>query len=90
MTIIEIKKKMADLLRECGWCQNQLVNSNGERCLTGAFSKVFSVRTTSPRWLNEWQSVREDLKVRCNGNIAAWNDVSGRTIEEVLELLEAP
>lgn len=87
MTTIVIKKLAANVLRKHGWCQNQFISSKGERCLTGALHVIMSGLATTR---SECDVVYEDLQARCDGNIAAWNDVSGRTIEEVLELLEAP
>jgi hypothetical protein len=66
----------ADLLRERGWCQNQFMDDDGRICLMSALSIVPA-------------SARVIMMVHLVTNDAtAWNDMEGRTKDDVLNLLE--
>lgn len=66
----------ATLLRD-GWCQGQFKNQRGEHCLIGALSG--GMDGIAYKTLTELSGIRR---------IARWNDSDGRTVDEVLELLD--
>jgi hypothetical protein len=66
----------ADLLRERGWCQNQYIDDEGRICLMSALSLVPA-------------SVRVLVMVHhATNGTTTWNDIPGRTKDDVLDLLE--
>jgi hypothetical protein len=81
-------RQAADLLRRDGWCQGTSRKSTGERCLMNA------VRTASGSYEDEnavdrLNNILSRLQLKLNMTFPAyWNDVKGRTVEEVVDLLE--
>jgi hypothetical protein len=66
----------ADLLREHGWCQSQFMDDEGRICLMSALSLVPA-------------STRAIIMVhQATEGVTQWNDISGRTKDDVLDLLE--
>ena len=74
--------KVADVIRERGWCQGQMFNRAGNVCIIGAINVAWDTDLISA-----W-TVMERLNRYTNG-ITRWNDAPGRTVDEVLALIEA-
>ncbi len=72
-----LRKTRENLVRY-GWCQGEYVNSDGRHCLLGA----------TPTW--GFSFVRDALVEMVGSDFrpAVWNDMPGRTEEEVLALLD--
>ena len=81
----EALQRAANLIREHGWTQDDYVGTNGRLC---AWQAIFLA--TAPRSMDAaLQSVHRELLLRgWQHGIIAWNDADGRTVDEVLELLE--
>ena len=75
-----VLKDAAAYIREHGWCQDQLAKLNGQVCLLGALDDIGEDAEGPAEEL-----LRERLG---GGSIADWNDTPGRTVEEVLSVLE--
>ena len=72
----------ADYIREHGWCQNVL-ESDGRVCMYGAIERIAPEHDNRSRMLIE--ALRENVPEYL---IAQFNDASGRTKEEVLEVFD--
>ncbi len=71
----------ADALESYGWCQGNYRTENGHMCARGAVEfveKEASIRLLGYRKLQEVIGTKD---------ITGWNDVSGRTPEEVIVAL---
>lgn len=81
--ITEDLLQTANTIREHGWCQKQLYDDYGSMCLLGAlrFTIYGSVALTGPRVITALAAL--DLMAP-----SIWNDTPGRTVEEVILLLE--
>lgn len=80
-----ILMRAADLLRgEVGWCQGQVADAAGNRCVLGALV-VASIETDKPHL---WKMSAAALRRSLGRAPSVWNDQSGRTKEEVIEALE--
>lgn len=71
----------AEYLRDHGWCQDIWRSEDGRVCLFG------SVYTVSDCLMNDGYKVATQKLAR-RGASFAWNDVPGRTKEEVIAMLE--
>lgn len=86
-------ERMEERLRKHGWCQHRLIDLNGRRCLVGAASIAWPADGyTSNTWNGVFQRIQRtigsDLS-HCNQQAAVdWNNAEGRTIEEVLTMLQ--
>lgn len=74
-------KKAADYLREHGWCQGEMTNALGECCANGALLKV----ADHERMGAVIQAFYDVAGCRL---VVHWNDATGRTKEEVIEVFE--
>lgn len=92
----EICQNAAKLLRTKGWCQKVSVNPMGALCLAQAMGQAhdhtFIGRGNKVKDLafdHLTRVLNEDLdkKKECGGFVF-WNDMTGRTKEEVLSLLD--
>ena len=83
MTDNEICKTVAKYIREHGWCQGEYHATDGRVCLVGALDSCFSNDYTN----GEYRAVQRKLGVA--GPLSEWNDQEGRTVEEVLTILES-
>lgn len=81
---------IANYIREHGWCQGEFHSPDGKACLAGAIEITgFGGKT--------YREVLEKINKTPHPNncphgyscISDWNDVPGRTVEEVLALLES-
>lgn len=79
--VIECLQATKNILIKEGWTKNTILNSKGERCLSGAVIKN-SNYVTSKHVLAE---IEETIGER---NIPKWNDAPERTLEEVLDLID--
>jgi hypothetical protein len=74
----KIIQDVKDILLAEGWCQGELENANGEHCLLGACDKAFMP-----------VPIRQAIFDKLGGcSIINWNDTPGRTLEEVVALLD--
>lgn len=71
----------AEYLRDHGWCQDRSVDQDGRACL---FGSVFAVagKTANPLYFEA------GTKLMARGGSMYWNDLPGRTKEEVIAMLE--
>lgn len=70
--------RAADLLRRDGWCQGMSHHPDGRWCLVGVLS------------LEAWEPnrVKTKLGILPLGSVSDWNDAPGRTLPEVLAVLD--
>lgn len=95
MTPQEVLKKSAEILRTSGWCQGEYENQDGAHCLMGAMRAATGVDRLCLREYehNNFYAARDFLdwyvyqKLNYCG-IVNFNDTDGRTVEEVLALLD--
>lgn len=87
--------KAAEIVRERGLCQGQMVDKQQRVCAMGAMSIAMS-GLCDHRWMNLYimatNAVIEELARRKQinlGGIPDWNDQPGRTKEEVIDVLTA-
>ena len=87
MTPAECLNAAADLLEREGWCQYRFGDYNGPRCLDSALVEA-AMSGPGSHWVPPEPYVRalEALQPRV-GCLTTWNDVAGRTKDEVLTLL---
>src|SRR5437762_2416321 len=89
---VDYFQQMKEVLRERGWCQFTLVDSQGRMCLAGAFNFVFYGSAKPSIW--KVKDIHRAIRAleRASGFTAVhfpdWNDHRGRTVEEVFELLD--
>lgn len=90
-TVEQVINRAHELISEHGWTQNIARNAEGSLCL--AFAIHESVREFCQT--NDFDLIDETkkfVKAKCGlppyGDLVAWNDQSGRTKEEVLEVLK--
>lgn len=86
--------KAIDVLNERGWCQKTEVNAKGEHCLLGAvwFAHYGEEPTHGPiseGRRSEWPQVWDIMQKQLGMAAADWNDVDGRTKDEVIAVLRA-
>ena len=87
--------KAADYIREHGWCQNNFADERGRCCAAGARNAVIY---GSPCGVREYMSIeakRESALTQAfkmesdlTMSIPEWNDIEGRTKEEVLAVFD--
>ena len=79
-------ERAADLIRERGWVQGHFGTEDGAVCISTAIYLAIGPTDIDAAV----QSVHRELQLRgWQHGLIAWNDVDGRTLEDVLELLEA-
>ena len=78
-------ERAANLIRERGWVQGCYKTDDGAMCISTAIYLA-----TAPRNMDAaLQSVQRKLLARgWQRGFIVWNDVDGRTVDEVLALLE--
>lgn len=95
MTVKEVLLGAAQVLETRGWCQKQYVDKRGCCCMSGAmqFAMGFDPRTDdmwrsdmSRIWLEAIAAVESQMGAM--DTVIRWNDQQGRTVEEVLSVLE--
>lgn len=91
MTPSEEIRATKELLMEQGWTQGVYVDEvNGHHCILGALNKV---QTGNPYIAHELiearRAITDTIIMRKDGkSIALFNDVAGRTFDEVCDLLD--
>lgn len=68
-------------LNDHGWCQGNYKDVDGSRCLAGAVMQSFS--TYEPM-----QVIDDYIQGKYSIATETWNDVPGRTVEDVFNLLD--
>jgi hypothetical protein len=83
-----VLRRAARLLRERGWCQGRLMATDGRLCLLGALdAAAFSFRMYSAR---AQAHAMVAVSAYLGGQtFAAFNDAKGRTVAQVIAVLEA-
>ena len=81
MTAVEVLAGVKDLLRRDGWCQNTW-GTGTARCIVAAVGQVAQI---PPNVFPTLDRLRRAAGVSC---LASWNDASGRTLAEVLDLCD--
>lgn len=78
--------KPSEIVRERGWIQHMGIGPNGEVCMGTAIclaahpGKACIANLVGCRW--------EPFKAATGASVTAWNDARGRTIEQVIALLQ--
>lgn len=77
-----IAREIAQKLRAWpeNWCQGAYTASNGARCLAGHLWPYFDGAVDS--------AVYDVFQNACGMMVSDWNDMPGRTVEEVIEVCE--
>lgn len=78
---------MQDIIREHGWTQNELGDETIGYCILGAGHRhiIVNEHDGNPARITRLLKV---LDKAAGMNVDAWNDIPGRTKEEVLTLLD--
>jgi hypothetical protein len=79
---------IADYIREHGWCQGEFHSSDGRVCLAGAIETTGFGGKTYREVLEKINRTTDPDYPHGYSCISDWNDVPGRTVEEVLAILE--
>lgn len=85
----------AHYIREHGWTQYQAHDGRGAVCLTGALlATIDSAATLGMRgslFISASNAIQAEIVLRGGPDysLPRWNDQPGRTVEEVLDVLEA-
>jgi hypothetical protein len=88
VTPAQVLRRAARVLREEGWCKGALMDGAGRRCLLGAVDAAASRMPFYSHRAQAWAMVA--LSDYLGGyTFAAFNDAPGRTVDQVLVLLEA-
>ena len=98
MTNREICLKAAERLREVGWRQGGYGGEDGPHCILGAcqWAAAWYTNAAAARMVAR-RAARAAVQTPCTTNYCdrggntpiAWNDEPGRTMEEVIAVLEA-
>lgn len=87
--------KAAQLVRELDWCQFRLQDRDGRVCALGAIFVAGGIVIDNCRCgevdaitRRAWDKVAARVVEAGYANVPDWNDYSGRTIKDVVELLE--
>lgn len=95
MTKNDVLDEYVKVLRERGWCQGSVKDSAGKCCLVGARLAVSNIFYTYWDYKEiEWaytaicEATSKLLGHASNLSTIEWNDVPGRTVEEVIALIE--
>ena len=80
--------KAADLIEERGWCQNTYTSPKGRLCILGALKTAQGVEFVGESNPTVLQASKRFGAV-VGGRTYQWNDVPGRTKEEVVAKLRA-
>lgn len=92
---IDVLKSAAGILVRAGWCQGQY-SDHGSFCTMGALGMALTgnpsrSKGSTPQTENLYHRIITLLSYRIEPgtSIAAWNDTSGRTAQEVIDHLRA-
>jgi len=90
-TVKDILARTVEILETDGWCQGLYTDpSTGAHCLLSALNKAFSELPYGPcdALKARTETITAIRQLISTPSIMLWNDVSGRTKQEVLGLLE--
>lgn len=79
----------ANYLRVYGWIQDDYGNADGAKCIVGALIETASDMGIAAIRALGCATDFHEYYVNLIPSISHWNDTPGRTVEEVLERLEA-
>ncbi len=84
-----ILKRAANYIDEKGWLQNRQMDDTGAVCSVGAICKVTAVEWYNGRSYtdDEFTAALEKFESYLGMDIADWNDMKGRTKQQVIETL---
>jgi hypothetical protein len=86
VTARQILLAAASMLERDGWCQGSSQDEKGRRCGSGAITDTCPPGNHGAEWVRARNAVREQIG---SEDIAVWNDVHGRTADEVIAALRA-
>lgn len=87
MNTSEVLKQARQVIVDKGWCQGFAEESDGRVCMIGALDKIARMEETI------YEKARLALlfaipRVQAADSVSGWNDVKGRTKEEVLAVFD--
>lgn len=94
MNIVGVLQEAKDILITDGWMQYEMGDAGGPKCITGAIVHTGAVIHTGESISDDERSYAFDYLVAAlmirDGvhNIPNWNDVRGRTFNEVMNLFD--
>ena len=84
----EICLKAKDVLRERGWTQGRMRNDDGAFCVWGALVVADAGRVTLDYSMSAAWARSALAAAVGDPSVGLWNDVPGRTLDEVLAALD--
>ena len=81
----DVLRKAAELIRRDGWAVGRLYREDGARCILGA---IDAASRHGPIQMFTDASVLARSRIPGAPFLDDWNDAPGRTVEEVLAVLE--
>jgi len=92
-TISTLCLRAADVIRERGWCQETCMDEKGSVCLLGALLTadgidLLAAEVVSCSYLERVTERAIERHIN-HDSVPGWNDKEGRTVEEVIAVLEA-
>lgn len=95
---MNVYKEAAEIIRERGWNQGEYMGPGGCVCVSGAIMIAMNQPAQEPtlKHFSLWETLGNadslivELALQLGvGCLANWNDAQDRTVDEVLEALEA-
>lgn len=77
----EFFEKTLEIIKTDGWCQGSFTSSYGAHCLAGALS----IAAGGESWTPQFHIIANLIDTN---SLTGWNDMKGRTEEEVISILE--
>lgn len=86
----DILRAAADIIEERGWTQGIAALGSGPTCAGIALDQAWSTLTGEEEWWGRNQTLHRAVCARIGtDSMIVWNDVPGRTVEEVLAMLRS-
>lgn len=91
---LKLLSRTKQVLQDDGWCQGMATSPSGRHCLMGALNEASEQLDMDPRelWIVEETIDKAILtktrKTNLDMWISKWNDASGRTVDDVLKILD--
>ena len=87
---LEILQAAKTYIIERGWCQGSALNRAGNVCIVGAVNMSLDWQDDTDLYCNVLWHLEETLGLpeHLSRELANWNDVKGRTVDEVLNLFD--
>jgi hypothetical protein len=79
----DVLRKAAEILGERGWCQRSSMDDQGHLCALGALG-VASRAISPSAYTKAGAALARHLCIESRYDIPEWNDVQGRTAEDVI------